>query len=603
MLADADEPTVRRRIATFFAGRDRDDLLLVHFSGHGVKDTRGRLHLATRDTDLSSLNATAVPASFLSAQVSETQSRRVVVILDCCYSGAFSRDMVARASGTVDVVDEFAAGAGRVVLTASSATEYAFEDGGLTRAEGRPSVFTSALVTGLATGDADLDGDGEISIDELYDYTFRQVRRRTPDQTPTRSSLEVEGSLIIARSVRPAKLPDAVLDDVASDRQSLRLDGVGALARIAGSGRSGPRAAAIAALAQLSEYDDSSQVRRAAAAALAGHPAAAGHQGLPEQRTPLPASPSIPRDTADVSARSDAVDSAPAASKARQDTAPVTVSGPPSIADSSLDNDRARTERHRLARLSTEHPALSRRVRRLILAGVGGTVLVVITAIVLVATLTRSTPEVHVMPSPTVPPTGTVVFRDDFSGDVNGWDASGRGSGATDGGYYQDGAYRYFVHPVDEERWAGPQNARSLFPSAPLNLLLGVDAHWIAGDSDATFGLSCRATVEGGFYALVLGQGYAAILKAGTGVDFRELASVSFNVDLNAGNQLQAMCATGKDNSSVHLVLWVNGRAVAEVTDTDNPLMGGAAGIAAGGGRNVKNTIEAEFDDFVATRI
>ena len=240
LLADADEPTVRRRIATFFAGRDRDDLLLVHFSGHGVKDTRGRLHLATRDTDLSSLNATAVPASFLSAQVSETQSRRVVVILDCCYSGAFSRDMVARASGTVDVVDEFAAGAGRVVLTASSATEYAFEDGGLTRAEGRPSVFTSALVTGLATGDADLDGDGEISIDELYDYTFRQVRRRTPDQTPTRSSLEVEGSLIIARSVRPAKLPDAVLDDVASDRQSLRLDGVGALARIAGSGRSGP---------------------------------------------------------------------------------------------------------------------------------------------------------------------------------------------------------------------------------------------------------------------------------------------------------------------------------------------------------------------------
>src|SRR5262249_28236990 len=156
----------RRRLATFFANRDRDDLLLLHFSGHGVKDARGRLYLAAADTDIAALSATAVPASFVNDLIDETQSRRVVLILDCCYAGAFARGAAPRADDTVHVSEEFA-GSGRVVLTASSATEYSFEGGDITRDAGRPSVFTGALVEGLATGDADTNHDGEITIDEL----------------------------------------------------------------------------------------------------------------------------------------------------------------------------------------------------------------------------------------------------------------------------------------------------------------------------------------------------------------------------------------------------------------------------------------------------
>jgi len=63
LLIDADERAIRCRVAAFFAGRDRDDLLLVHFSCHGVKDARGRLNLAARGTDLSSLGVTAIPGS------------------------------------------------------------------------------------------------------------------------------------------------------------------------------------------------------------------------------------------------------------------------------------------------------------------------------------------------------------------------------------------------------------------------------------------------------------------------------------------------------------------------------------------------------------
>jgi hypothetical protein len=314
LLADADERTIRRRIAALFAGRDRDDVVLLHFSCHGVKDTRGRLHLAARDTDLAALGATAIPASFINDEMSQTHSMRVILILDCCYSGAFVRGGVPRAANAVHLTDEFAAGNGRIVLTASSATEYAFEDGDLTRSEGHPSVFTRALVTGLTTGEADLDTDGEISIDELYDYTYRQVRARTPDQTPLKWSFGVEGSLVIARSVRPAALPAAILDDLGSDRPVLRLAGIAALRQLAHTGRPAQRAAALAALTRLRDQDDSIQVRSAASQALAsgvtapvtptphaGPAPAAGPAVLPQQPYPPavpvspPASPGAPR--------------------------------------------------------------------------------------------------------------------------------------------------------------------------------------------------------------------------------------------------------------------------------------------------------------------
>jgi len=119
LCVDESEPAIRRRIADFFADRDRDDLLLLHYSGHGVKDARGRLFLAARDTDLRRLSATAIPASFLNDQMTESASRRVVLVLDCCYSGAFARGALVRADRAVHVAEEFG-GQGRVVLTASA---------------------------------------------------------------------------------------------------------------------------------------------------------------------------------------------------------------------------------------------------------------------------------------------------------------------------------------------------------------------------------------------------------------------------------------------------------------------------------------------------
>jgi hypothetical protein len=100
-------------------------------------------------------------------------------------------------------------GRGRVVITASSAMEYAFEAGQLTAVSGQPSVFTSAVVQGLETGEADRDRDGRVSVDELYDFVFEQVRQATPNQRPGMFS-DVQGALYIAQNpnvlARPERL-------------------------------------------------------------------------------------------------------------------------------------------------------------------------------------------------------------------------------------------------------------------------------------------------------------------------------------------------------------------------------------------------------------
>jgi hypothetical protein len=269
VVTNEPEHRLRREIAAFFADRERDDLVLAHFSCHGVKDDSGQLYFATPDTELQNLDATAVPADFVNRHMTRSRSRRVVLLLDCCYSGAFARGMLHRADTAVDLGDRFE-GRGRIVLTASSAMEYAFEDAELSHAEGQPSVFTRALVQGLHTGDADRDGDGRISVDELYDYVFDQVRAATPKQTPGRWDFELQGDFLIAHSrhLRPATLPPELQQALEHPVAGVRLGAVGELERMLRGHHPGFALAARQALERL-RGDDSQRVSSAATSGLA----------------------------------------------------------------------------------------------------------------------------------------------------------------------------------------------------------------------------------------------------------------------------------------------------------------------------------------------
>ena len=191
---------IRLAIEEFLADRSPDDLLLVYLSCHGMIDLRRRLYFAARDTIKDRLASSGVEANWLLDQLEDCRARRQVVILDCCFSGAFAQG----SKGDTDLgIGErlVGEGRGRVVLTASRGTEYSFEGEPLHGEDAaRGSVFTSALVDGIRTGAADSDRDGLISVDDAYTYAFERVRRAGTSQTPQRWLYGAEGEILLAHA-------------------------------------------------------------------------------------------------------------------------------------------------------------------------------------------------------------------------------------------------------------------------------------------------------------------------------------------------------------------------------------------------------------------
>jgi hypothetical protein len=196
------EPAYRLNVALeeFFQDRALDDLLLFYFSGHGIVDDYGHLYLAATNTNRKHLRSTAVAASFVRDLMDQCRSEKQIMILDCCHSGAFGK--AKGVIGSSVETDRVFGGNGRIVLTASNATQFAFE-GNAVLGNAKTSLFTHFLLQGLRSGDADLDGDGNITVDELYSYAHDHVARTTRKQTPGKWAYRQEGDILLARSVKP----------------------------------------------------------------------------------------------------------------------------------------------------------------------------------------------------------------------------------------------------------------------------------------------------------------------------------------------------------------------------------------------------------------
>jgi hypothetical protein len=192
-------------VEEFFSDRQWDDTLLLYFSGHGVKSDGGDLFFAMRNTSHRILRATSLPASFVRDVMASSNSQRQILLLDCCYGGAFAQGLT-KGDDAVDVMGPLQ-GFGRVILTASTALEFAWQEG---KAQGQPqqSVFTRVVAEGLSTGEADLDGDGSITVLELHRYASKRIRALRAAQTPTLSTVGQEGELVIGRApLRPRPRP------------------------------------------------------------------------------------------------------------------------------------------------------------------------------------------------------------------------------------------------------------------------------------------------------------------------------------------------------------------------------------------------------------
>ena len=170
----------------------KDDFVLIYYSGHGKPDQAGRLHLATIDTTLDALGATSLPMESVKSFIDICASNKIVIILDCCFSGAagelFLRGDVNQQLNTVSQAR------GIFILSASTALQVAQEKEG-----DRFGVLTKHIIEGVSEHSADLDGDGLVTMDELYTYVHRRVIEETPQQ-PEKFAFNVRGDLVFART-------------------------------------------------------------------------------------------------------------------------------------------------------------------------------------------------------------------------------------------------------------------------------------------------------------------------------------------------------------------------------------------------------------------
>ncbi|MEU6348449.1 caspase family protein [Streptomyces sp. NPDC047072] len=291
LLVNEPHYRVGEAVGELFDGRRSDDLVLLYFTGHGLKDEDGRLYLAMRNTRRGSLLFTSLPAEQVDQAMAGSESRRQVLILDCCYSGAFPARRLAKSAPGVHTLERFQ-GRGRTVLTASDAMQYSYEGDRLSGSAVQ-SVFTRHLVTGLREGAADLDGDGDITLDELYRYVHDRVVDEMPQQRPKRQD-NVEGRIVIARNVHwnlPSHLRNALDSPVPDDRLSA-LDGLARLRRV---GNETVRAK-VADQLELLARDDSRRVSAAAGELLGREveavvePAAVDEPQVPEADVLVPRS-------------------------------------------------------------------------------------------------------------------------------------------------------------------------------------------------------------------------------------------------------------------------------------------------------------------------
>lgn len=194
LLEGRDASTLRRslialneRVRALQSRPDTQVVLLVYYSGHADRED---LHLGD----------TRLPLDELSGLVRGSAADFRLLVLDACRSGVVTRAKGGVMTAPFPIPEPIALrGEGLAFLTASSEQEAAQES-----TELRGSFFTHALVSGLL-GAADRDRDGNVSLDEAYQYAYDGTLRASSRsasglQHPTFFyDLRGQGQLVLTR--------------------------------------------------------------------------------------------------------------------------------------------------------------------------------------------------------------------------------------------------------------------------------------------------------------------------------------------------------------------------------------------------------------------
>ena len=171
LLGKAATPSAIKAALYKLRGVDKDDLVVVFYSGHGAKEG-DEAFWVTQNADRKALPATSLTNSEIRKYLARIPSQRLVVLLDCCYAASTVKKSLADPK---KLFGQFA-GKGRVTIAGSSDSQEALE-----YEDKKSGVFTYFLVQGLG-GKADSNSDGVVTFDEIWTYLGHNVRKASVKQ-------------------------------------------------------------------------------------------------------------------------------------------------------------------------------------------------------------------------------------------------------------------------------------------------------------------------------------------------------------------------------------------------------------------------------------
>jgi len=153
-----------------------NDLVVVYYTGHGARDEE-RFYILSRDSNLSDLDSTALPAEDLArALIKDSKASQVLVILDACYAGAGAAEFTQITGKLAQIIG----GLGPAVFVLAAARS---------KQEAEQGALSTALAESLTNADQRLGGTTQpfLALDSVLWEVSEYLKKKHPGQIATMS--------------------------------------------------------------------------------------------------------------------------------------------------------------------------------------------------------------------------------------------------------------------------------------------------------------------------------------------------------------------------------------------------------------------------------
>lgn len=163
---DATRNNILQGMNQIFMKADENDVIMMYYSGHGLEGTFIPIDYDGKSNILQHEDVKEI--------LNRSKAKHKVCYVDACYSGSLLAAKGPFSNSLLYFYDELEKTAGGTAFLMSSKNkEFSLEDGGL-----RQGVFSHFLIKGLK-GEADLNKNKTVSIKELFNYVYFNVRQYT----------------------------------------------------------------------------------------------------------------------------------------------------------------------------------------------------------------------------------------------------------------------------------------------------------------------------------------------------------------------------------------------------------------------------------------